>query len=133
MKQKTEVLSLRPSMGVDLALDPCSKYLTIKLNDREFNKQYNFPSNAVRTSKYTYVTFIPINLLEQFRRIANGYFLLIIVLCSIEEIAPFSPITSIMPLVLILTCTGIKDWLEDRKRYKQDHHHNSIPIDRVLK
>jgi len=38
-----------------------------------------------------------------------------------------------MPLVLILTCTGVKDWLEDRKRHKQDNHHNNIPVDRVLK
>jgi len=112
--------------------EPDAKYLTIKFNDPDFNGQFNYPTNTITTSKYTHLNFIPINLMEQFRRVANTYFLLIIVLCSIEEIAPFSPVTSIMPLVLILTCTGMKDWLEDRKRHKQDNHHNSIPIDRVL-
>jgi len=113
--------------------EPHGEYLTVKFNDPVFNGQFHFPTNTITTSKYTHLNFVPINLMEQFRRLANTYFLLIIVLCSIEEIAPFSPITSIMPLVLILSCTGMKDWLEDRKRHKQDDHHNSIPIDRVLK
>jgi len=108
-------------------------FLRIQFNDPEFNEQFNFPSNTITTSKYTYINFLPINLLEQFRRLANSYFLLITILCFIEEIAPFSPITSIVPLVLILTCTGVKDWIEDRKRHKQDNHHNSIPVDRILK
>ncbi|KAI8854149.1 hypothetical protein BC829DRAFT_218752 [Chytridium lagenaria] len=33
-----------------------------------------FPSNKVRTSKYTILTFIPKNLFEQFRSVANFYF-----------------------------------------------------------
>jgi len=125
--QKERLYIRRPSKEL------AARYLTIKFNDADFNGQFNYPTNTVTTSKYTHLNFIPINLMEQFRRLANWYFLLIIVLCSIPEIAPFSPVTSIMPLVLILSCTGMKDWVEDRKRHKQDHHHNSIPIDRVLK
>jgi phospholipid-translocating ATPase len=34
-------------------------------------KGYIFTTNQVVTSKYTIITFIPRNLLEQFRRIAN--------------------------------------------------------------
>jgi hypothetical protein len=34
-------------------------------------KDYIFPNNQVLTSKYTLITFIPRNLLEQFRRVAN--------------------------------------------------------------
>jgi hypothetical protein len=33
-----------------------------------------FINNAVTTSKYTMLTFLPKNLFEQFRRIANFYF-----------------------------------------------------------
>jgi phospholipid-translocating ATPase len=33
--------------------------------------EYIYSSNQVITSKYTLITFIPRNLLEQFRRIAN--------------------------------------------------------------
>jgi phospholipid-translocating ATPase len=34
-------------------------------------KEHIYPTNQVITSKYTVITFIPRNLLEQFRRIAN--------------------------------------------------------------
>lgn len=34
-------------------------------------KEYVYPTNQVITSKYTVFTFLPRNLLEQFRRIAN--------------------------------------------------------------
>ena len=36
------------------------------------------PTNKIRTSKYTLLTFIPKNLLEQFTKLANVYFLVII-------------------------------------------------------
>lgn len=37
-------------------------------------------NNAIRTSKYNLLTFLPLNLFEQFRRLANAYFLFLLVL-----------------------------------------------------
>lgn len=34
-------------------------------------KEHTYPTNQVITSKYTVITFLPRNLLEQFRRVAN--------------------------------------------------------------
>jgi hypothetical protein len=42
-------------------------------NDERFPK-----SNKIKTSRYTPLTFLPKNLYEQFRRIANLYFLIIL-------------------------------------------------------
>lgn len=40
-----------------------------------------FPqTNAIKTSKYNFFTFLPLNLFEQFQRIANAYFLFLLVL-----------------------------------------------------
>ena len=36
-----------------------------------------FPNNYITTSKYTVLSFLPKNLFEQFRRVANLYFLII--------------------------------------------------------
>lgn len=40
-------------------------------NKGRVKKDHVYASNQVITSKYTIITFIPRNLLEQFRRIAN--------------------------------------------------------------
>ena len=37
-------------------------------------------NNYIKTSKYTVVTFLPLNLFEQFQRLANFYFLCLLVL-----------------------------------------------------
>lgn len=39
-----------------------------------------FQNNAIKTSKYNLLTFLPLNLFEQFRRLANAYFLFLLVL-----------------------------------------------------
>ena len=41
------------------------------------SKNRRYPDNAIRTSKYTLLTFLPKNLLRQFSKAANLYFLLI--------------------------------------------------------
>lgn len=37
-------------------------------------------SNCIMTSKYNIVTFLPINLFEQFQEVANTYFLFLLIL-----------------------------------------------------
>lgn len=42
--------------------------------------------NYVSTAKYTALTFVPLNLFEQFQKVANIYFLCLIILqaCAVE-------------------------------------------------
>lgn len=37
-------------------------------------------SNCIMTSKYNIVTFLPVNLFEQFQEVANTYFLFLLIL-----------------------------------------------------
>ncbi len=39
-----------------------------------------FPSNVIKTSKYSVISFLPRSLFEQFRRVANVYFMCISIL-----------------------------------------------------
>lgn len=81
-------------------------------------KPFKYPKNYVSTTKYNVVTFIPKALFEQFRRVANLYFLLAAVL-SITSLAPFSPVSLIAPLVFVVGVSMIKEAVEDWHRFLQ--------------
>ncbi|KAK3884823.1 hypothetical protein Pcinc_010929 [Petrolisthes cinctipes] len=91
----------------------------------------NYVNNKIKSSKYSIFTFIPKNLFEQFRRIANFYFLCVaIIQLSIES--PISPMTSILPLVFVITVTAVKQGYEDWLRHREDNKVNNAPA-RVLR
>jgi len=85
----------------------------------------NYVRNKVRTSKYTLLTFIPKNLFEQFRRVANMYFLLLVVLQVFEIFGATVPQIAMLPLVFILGMTAIKDGIEDWRRERLDNEVNN--------
>uniref|UniRef100_A0A4W6FIM9 Phospholipid-transporting ATPase n=1 Tax=Lates calcarifer TaxID=8187 RepID=A0A4W6FIM9_LATCA len=84
---------------------------TINHSDRNVN--VNVSTNAIKTSKYNLFTFLPLNLFEQFQRIANAYFLFLLVLQVIPEISSLSWFTTVVPLVLVLSVTAAKDATDD--------------------
>uniref|UniRef100_A0A5F8G2W7 Phospholipid-transporting ATPase n=1 Tax=Monodelphis domestica TaxID=13616 RepID=A0A5F8G2W7_MONDO len=84
-----------------------------------------FPNNRIHTSKYNVLTFLPINLFEQFQRVANAYFLFLLILQLIPEISSLSWFTTIVPLVLVLTITAVKDATDDYFRHKSDNQVNN--------
>ncbi|XP_033119823.1 probable phospholipid-transporting ATPase IF [Anneissia japonica] len=90
-----------------------------------------FPDNTVKSSKYTLINFLPKNLFEQFRRIANFYFLIVALLQFIID-SPVSPITSVLPLVFVITVTGVKQGYEDWLRHQADFEVNNRPM-RVIR
>lgn len=72
------------------------------------------PDNYIRTTKYTILTFLPLNLYAQFRRFYNLYFLAAALLAIfMPEASPISPSTTITPLVVVVAVTMIKDLIED--------------------
>uniref|UniRef100_A0AAQ5YVP6 Phospholipid-transporting ATPase n=1 Tax=Amphiprion ocellaris TaxID=80972 RepID=A0AAQ5YVP6_AMPOC len=52
----------------------------VRANDREYNEKFQYASNCIMTSKYNIVTFLPVNLFEQFQEVANTYFLFLLIL-----------------------------------------------------
>ncbi|XP_078283641.1 putative phospholipid-transporting ATPase IM [Rhinoraja longicauda] len=94
-------------------------------NNREYNEKFEYASNRIKTSKYNIITFLPINLFEQFQRVANAYFLFLLLLQLIPHISSLSWFTTIVPLVLVLTITAVKDATDDYFRYKSDNQVNN--------
>nr|XP_019784852.1 probable phospholipid-transporting ATPase IM isoform X2 [Tursiops truncatus] len=97
----------------------------VKANDREYNEKYQYTDNRIHTCKYNILTFLPINLFEQFQRVANVYFLFLLILQLIPEISSLTWFTTIVPLVLVVTMTAVKDATDDYFRHKSDNQVNN--------
>eukprot|EP01083_Nonionella_stella_P315472 1139706_1 len=66
------------------------------------DRNQSFPANEVSSSKYTWYSLIPKALIEQFRRIANVYFLIISILQLSTDLTSTSRFTTVIPLGCIL-------------------------------
>uniref|UniRef100_A0A8C1R5T7 Phospholipid-transporting ATPase n=1 Tax=Cyprinus carpio TaxID=7962 RepID=A0A8C1R5T7_CYPCA len=97
----------------------------VRANDRDYNERFSYADNHIKTAKYNVFTFLPINLFEQFQRFANAYFLVLLILQLIPEISSLSWFTTIVPLVLVLAITAVKDATDDYFRHKSDQQVNT--------
>ncbi|KAJ7316241.1 hypothetical protein JRQ81_002403 [Phrynocephalus forsythii] len=125
-------------------VSPCQSESTPLLSSEQERQQYHldkqrvvFPSNerfhkeswsisqvysgnGIRTTKYTLLTFLPQNLFEQFHRLANFYFLLLVIINWFPQLEVFHREITMLPLAAVLSVTTIKDGIEDYRRYKFD-------------
>ncbi|KAH8038726.1 hypothetical protein HPB51_002870 [Rhipicephalus microplus] len=97
----------------------------IRANNPEYNSQFNYANNYIKTSKYSLLTFLPRNLFEQFQRLANFYFLCLLVLQMIPQISSLTPWTTAVPLVVVLSLTALKDAIDDIQRHQSDNQVNN--------
>ncbi|KAK7317742.1 hypothetical protein RJT34_02215 [Clitoria ternatea] len=79
----------------------------------------NYVDNSVRSTKYTTFTFFPKSLFEQFRRVANFYFVVTGTL-AFTKLAPYAAVSAILPLNIVIGATMVKEGVEDWHRKKQD-------------
>jgi phospholipid-translocating ATPase len=82
--------------------------------------------------QYRFYNFLPKNLLEQFRRIANLYFLINALILFFIPNPPTSPYTGILPLFFVIGVSMFKQGYEDLKRHKEDRIINNTKI-RIIK
>lgn len=83
--------------------------------------------NKIRTTKYSFLSFLPKNLFEQLHRIANIYFILIAALNFVPAVEAFQREIALIPIVFVLTVTMIKDIWEDYRRFNSDFFINRLP------
>uniref|UniRef100_A0A674CCQ7 Phospholipid-transporting ATPase n=1 Tax=Salmo trutta TaxID=8032 RepID=A0A674CCQ7_SALTR len=81
--------------------------------------------NGIRTTKYSLLSFIPMNLFQQFHRVANLYFLFLVMLNWVPVVEAFQKEITMIPLVVVLIVIAIKDALEDYRRYRFDQKVNN--------
>lgn len=87
----------------------------------------SYKKNKIRTTKYSFLSFVPKNLFEQLHRFGNIYFIFLAALNFVPMVQAFQPEISVIPITLVLTSTAVKDIWEDYRRFKSDRLINRLP------
>ncbi|NWI80625.1 AT8B3 ATPase, partial [Dryoscopus gambensis] len=112
----------------------------VRANDRGYHRRAKkrfafclskrkYSGNAIRTAKYNLLTFLPLNLYEQFHRMANVYFVFVILLQTFPEISTLPWYTLLFPLSCLLIIRGLRDLIDDIGRHQSDRNINSRPCE----
>eukprot|EP01035_Chromulina_nebulosa_P018205 gene18205-23867_t len=102
----------------------------IKLFQSHVREHDIYPKNIVITSRYTIISFIPKCLLEQFRRLANVYFLVVGGIAAVGAYTNYfdtsvAPEGILLPMLAVISISMIKEGIEDTKRHRKDAKINS--------
>ncbi len=104
----------------------------VHLNNPPANSSKKYVDNHISTAKYNVATFLPKFLFEQFSKYANLFFLFTSLIQQIPGISPTNPYTNIVPLLIVLLVSAIKELVEDFRRKSSDKSLNHSRA-RVLK
>lgn len=95
----------------------------IPLIDERRGVQYI--SNTIRTARYNIYNFLPKQLIFQFTRLANFYFLCVGIPQTIPGLSTTGSYTTILPLIFFVALTIFKEGYDDYKRHKLDQLENA--------
>ncbi|CAN9304202.1 unnamed protein product [Alternaria alternata] len=107
--------------GRHIALDP-TRPSTEPLVDERTSQPYT--SNWIRSTRYSAWNFIPRQLVAQFSKLANFYFLVISILQMIPGLSTTGQFTTIVPLLFFVTLSIAKEGYDDLRRWRADQEEN---------
>ena len=84
--------------------------------------------NSVRTAQYTLYSFLPLAILKQYTTPFNWFFLIQAIIDCIPAISSVSPVTVIIPLIVVLIISLIREAVEDYRKYSNDKIANETLI-----
>lgn len=93
-----------------------------KLVDERTGKGYI--SNFIMSSRYTVWNFIPMQLIFQFSKLPNFYFLCISIMQMIPGLSTTGKYTTIIPLAIFVSFSMAKEGFDDYRRYILDKSEN---------
>ena len=81
--------------------------------------------NIIRSSRYTLVNFFPRQLIAQFSKLANFYFLTVSILQMIPGLSTTGTYTTIVPLLIFVSISMAKEGYDDIRRWRLDKEENN--------
>jgi len=93
-------------------------------NKKKSKRKGEFISNKVRTARYTVANFLPKQLVAQFSKLANVYFLFVSALQLYKDLSPTGKYTTVLPLCIFVSIAMLREAYDDYYRHKQDNLEN---------
>jgi len=91
----------------------------VKFNNFNFVLR-GIPNNKINNQRYTWISFIPVVLYDQFKYFFNMFFLLVCLSQFYEPLRVGFLISYLAPLLFVLIITMLKEAYEDWKRGQRD-------------
>jgi phospholipid-transporting ATPase len=107
----------------------CTKNLG---SDKTEGHRHKLKGNKINTSKYNWITFLPLAIIVQFRRLANFFFVGIVILQAIPAIQTVPLYLAVLPITFVFVVSVIREFIEEIKRRKHDKTMNNMGA-RVLR
>ncbi|OIR57176.1 MAG: phospholipid-translocating P-type ATPase [Amphiamblys sp. WSBS2006] len=106
----------------------CERVIKVKEQTRtpeEKKQQKRYPKNDIRNQKYTWWSFLPLAMFEQFKTFTNVFFLTEGLLKLVPRLKVGYASTSIIPLLLVMSVSIGREGYEDYMRYRRDKEINA--------
>ncbi|KAL2810880.1 hypothetical protein BJX63DRAFT_300236 [Aspergillus granulosus] len=87
-----------------------------------------YVSNSIRSSRYTIWNFLPRQLVAQFSKTANFYFMIVAILQAIPNLSTTGNFTTFIPLSIFVSISMAKEGFDDFRRYRLDREENNRKI-----
>lgn len=94
-----------------------------ELVDQRRGREYI--SNSIRSSRYSIWSFFPRQLVAQFSKVANFYFLIVATLQLIPNLSTTGTWTTFIPLMVFVGISMAKEGFDDVRRYRLDREENN--------
>ena len=92
------------------------------------NQPEKFCDNSIRTSQYTLYSFLPLAIINQYKTPFNWFFLIQAIIDCIPAISSVNRTTTIMPIVIVLMISLIREAVEDYRKYSNDKLANETMV-----
>lgn len=112
--------------GIPISIDRSFNHILddVHINNKNLlvNSDTNKPyiDNKIVSTKYSLSTFVPKQVLFQFRKFANSYFLIISILQLIPGWSTTGSYTTIIPLLIFISISVLREGYDDFRRYQLD-------------
>ena len=124
----SEKLKRRYSTGVRNALSVVPNvYQTMGATEERFlpsADQQKAPTNKIKSTRYTPLTFFPITLFLQYKKVVVCVYTFNTIMQSIKSVSTNSPLASLVPVIFVILVGMSKELYLECKRYKEDKRIN---------